>query len=202
MAGELYRSYRAQNQNVFVLAFHVDYWNHLHWNDPYSSRAYTDRQRAYARILDIRSLYTPQMVINGQIEFTGSNRSKALKAIDFSLASSSAAKIELEALSPQATPAFQLNYRVTGADTGTDIHFALVEGGLVRKIGRGENAGKTLRHEHVVRAFRTEHLDGNMSATTAVNLPRDLKFRNAKIVVYTQQRDSGHITAAAELSLQ
>lgn len=201
MAGEISRKYRKQNRNVFVLAFHVDYWNHLHWKDPFSQHAFTDRQRQYAHALGLRSLYTPQMIVNGREEFVGSNRTKAFATVEKMLKSPAAAKISLRARTPQTTPAFQVDYVVEAAGDDTDLHFALVEGGLVRKISRGENAGKTLRHENVVRVFQTVALPKNHRGTTAIALPRDLTFKNASIIAYTQNSETLAITAAAMLPL-
>ena len=57
--------------NVITLSFHVDYWNRLGWTDPFSSSDYSDRQREYSRQLNLESIYTPQLIVNGEYEFTG-----------------------------------------------------------------------------------------------------------------------------------
>src|SRR5450755_3698233 len=62
-------------ENVIVLSFHVDYWNNLGWKDPFSSKAFTERQYNYASAIHAE-VYTPQLVINGQSEMVGSNESK------------------------------------------------------------------------------------------------------------------------------
>src|SRR5690242_20522355 len=62
------------------LAFHVDYWDDLGWPDPYASKAWTDRQRAYADAHDDR-IYTPQMIVAGRSGFVGSQSTRAAKAI-------------------------------------------------------------------------------------------------------------------------
>src|SRR5476649_2001101 len=57
---------------VYILAFHVDYWNRLGWKDAFSSAEYSYRQSQYARWLKLSSVYTPQIVVNGHTEFVGS----------------------------------------------------------------------------------------------------------------------------------
>jgi len=52
------------DKRVFVLSFQVDYWNRLRWKDPFSQRAFSDRQRSYAQVLDDHRVYTRQMIVN------------------------------------------------------------------------------------------------------------------------------------------
>jgi len=66
-----------KGENVFVLSYHVDYWNRLGWKDPFSDEKYSDYQRIYGQQFNSRSIYTPQLVVNGSEHFTGSNRYKA-----------------------------------------------------------------------------------------------------------------------------
>lgn len=55
----------ADRPNLLALAFHVDYWDYLGWQDQFASPAFTERQRAYARAFRERGLYTPQIIIGG-----------------------------------------------------------------------------------------------------------------------------------------
>ena len=66
---------------VIPLSEHVDYWNGLGWPDPFASTVFTQRQEQYARALATRGLYTPQMVVDGRLEFVGSQRHTAREAI-------------------------------------------------------------------------------------------------------------------------
>lgn len=63
------------NKNIFLLAFHVDYWDRLGWKDSFSREEYTDRQRQYKQWLGLNVLYTPEFVINGTSEFAGDSKS-------------------------------------------------------------------------------------------------------------------------------
>ena len=60
------------DSNIIPLSFHVDYWNRLGWEDPFSSSEYSERQRSYAKQLNLESVYTPQLVVNGEYELVGS----------------------------------------------------------------------------------------------------------------------------------
>ncbi len=67
--------------DVIALELHVDYWNRLGWADPFSAPQFSARQGDYADRFDNESVYTPQMVVDGQTEFPGGNQAKARTAI-------------------------------------------------------------------------------------------------------------------------
>ena len=69
--------FRGENKPVFALAFHVDYWDHIGWKDPFGDAENTRRQRVYGTKMKLRSIYTPQLVVNGQRQFVGSHKSRA-----------------------------------------------------------------------------------------------------------------------------
>jgi hypothetical protein len=69
------------NPAVIVLSFHVNYWDGPQWRDPFASQASTDRQYAYARALRERSVFTPQLVVNGMQSLVGSEEVAIQRAI-------------------------------------------------------------------------------------------------------------------------
>src|SRR5690242_20233995 len=64
----------AKRPDVLALSLHVDYWDYIGWKDPFAHHAFTLRQREYSRALSQRYVYTPQMVINGDLQGVGSER--------------------------------------------------------------------------------------------------------------------------------
>ncbi|TAN03316.1 MAG: DUF1223 domain-containing protein [Rhodanobacteraceae bacterium] len=66
---------------VISLDEHVDYWNGLGWRDPWSAAQFTRRQNRYASTSDGASVYTPEMVVNGETGFVGSNAARAREVI-------------------------------------------------------------------------------------------------------------------------
>jgi hypothetical protein len=71
----------AERADVIALGFHVDYWDNLGWKDPLSAPGSTRRQRDYAQLFNLSSIYTPQMVIEGRREMVGSDRGAVLGGI-------------------------------------------------------------------------------------------------------------------------
>lgn len=137
---------------VFPLSFHVDYWNHIGWSDPFSAREWSERQQDYSRSLR-GDVYTPQLVVNGARGMVGSSERAVREAIASAIAEASSARLMLSALS---TPSGSIAIDVKGTqstDATLEVWVALVEDGLVTKVGRGENGGLTLRNDNVVRVL-------------------------------------------------
>ena len=54
------------SDRIVPLAFHVDYWNYLGWQDVFSQTSFTERQRQTAQINSSGFIYTPQLVLTGR----------------------------------------------------------------------------------------------------------------------------------------
>jgi len=125
------------------LAFHVDYWDHLGWRDPWAERGFSDRQRAYAEIWHNESVYTPGFVLNGKEWGDSSRRKDALKP--------SGAKAGVLAVSSSDTNRWQVNFAPVNADDQNyEVHAALLAGDLSSDVKAGENRGRRLNHDFAV----------------------------------------------------
>lgn len=122
------------------VALHIDYWNRLGWPDRFASRAFTDRQYAYAAVWSSDQVYTPCFVRNGAEWRTRDRRIVAEVGAPVGRLSATYDGAVLRADFSPVQP------RV-GA--GLQIHAALLGGGIISKITAGENRGETLRHEFV-----------------------------------------------------
>lgn len=164
---------------VIPLALHVDYWDYLGWSDPFAQRQFVARQEAYAE--HGSGVYTPQMVVDGDATFVG-GKSAAVKALEARRGQQTVpvkleASIEHDMLKAHAS-----------AESGT-VWIAVTESALDSKVQRGENAGRELKHDAVVRKLIK---GGGLELA----LPKTWK-RDALTVVAFVQDNLGPVRGAA-----
>jgi hypothetical protein len=195
---------------VIAIEEHVDYWNQLGWTDPFSSPQYRARQNDYAVAFHASNIYTPQMVVNGSVEFVGSDTNRAYHEIGAAVQAATT-QIELgTAPNSGDLELLDLSMRLTTPKTAklhdSNIYLAVTENNLATLVQRGENAGHTVRHSAVVRSFGVigkvdaKGASGGQVVST-LRLPREWKRENLRAVVFVQERDSFHITGASVIDL-
>lgn len=182
---------------VYILAFHVDYWNRLGWKDVYSDATYTKRQQQYAGWLNLSSVYTPQIVVNGQKEFVGSEENTLRNAIKYSLQKPVTAKLELNEVKTDKGQ-INLHYKTEGADQHTSLFLAIVQLNAQTKVKRGENGGHTLSHIQLVRQLKRISLKDENAGTASIELPKDPDPGKVELVAFLQNDTDGKIIAATQ----
>ena len=143
----------ARRGDVVALAYHVDYWDYLGWGDTLADPENTARQRDYARALGQRSVYTPQVVVNGREHMNGANRGKIEGAVADMDAAGKGLVIDV---SIRQTPESII------IDTGAGTHrkgkanvvLVFFEPATQVEIARGENAGKSISYWNAVSAIQ------------------------------------------------
>jgi len=191
---------------VIPLAFHVDYWDHIGWRDPFDSQRWSQRQQEYARAFRSNRIYTPQLVVDGRTECVGSEEGQVMRRIGDALDAPPAGRVTL-ALDP-LTPDGHLRVRVgaklsrTAAQGDLDLWVAVWETGLVTPVGAGENASRTLRNDYVVRRFeKVLALPGTAGAERSgeIVLGIDKRWKAAQLGVaaFLQDPATLHIHGAA-----
>ena len=194
--------------DIIVLSEHVDYWNSLGWQDPFSSADFSQRQTVYGDAFRNGSVYTPQMVVDGQQQFVGSDEKRAHAAV-IKAAKEARAKVELQMTSSKE-PAAKLSINITNlpqvtANDTAEVLLAITESNLLSNVARGENAGRSLTHTAVVRQLQTvgEVAAGSNSFTADATLPFNTAWRkeNLRIVVFIQERRTRRVLGAASLKV-
>jgi hypothetical protein len=197
----------SSTKSVIPLAYHVDYWNHLGWTDPFSSHEWSERQSAYAQVMNLNSDYTPQMVIDGNWQCVGSDGRSIARAVALARSVSALGRVRLQTKLGAAEPR-PLKIKVDAqilrtAQTGPLIvMLAIYENGLVSKIGGGENGGRRLRYDYTVRkllpAFELQPLQGASGAKELnIALDRSWSVDQLGVVAFIQDAASLRIEGAA-----
>jgi hypothetical protein len=140
----------AKRDDVLPLSFHVDYWDYIGWKDPFASPAHSDRQRAYASIFARSYVYTPQVVIHGIAETSGTNFGDLERKIQRAgRAPDTAVRLTLEDAGGLMVVVSAVPYPVDAA-----VWLVLFDTVHKTRVRRGENRGRTIHNFNVVRGIR------------------------------------------------
>src|SRR5260370_12175786 len=166
----------SSDRGVIPLAYHVDYWNHLGWSDPFSSRQFSERQSEYARAMKLTGEYTPQMVIGGAWQFVGSDSRSIARAVSAAHSTSTPGRARLPTnLGAESPRSLEVNVRAQSRPASAPGPFvvmvAVYENGLVSKIGAGENRGREITYDYTVRKLLPAfELDGAQAVEKEVRI--------------------------------
>lgn len=173
---------------VIPLAFHVDYWNHLGWSDPFSSKDWSRRQLFYVRAMSVSSAYTPQAVVNGTEQFVGSRQSAMNAAITKASQQPAVGRI---AVTATRTPR-ELIANISGeAPAGYDVLLVIFENDVTTAIAGGENGGKRPTEDAIVRKLIRVAPNGS------VKVPVDAGWKKLGAAVLLQNHETLAIGNAA-----
>jgi hypothetical protein len=177
---------------VVPLAFHVDYWDGPGWRDRFAQPGFAARQRGIAAGSKTQT-YTPQVVLDGKV-WTGWHRGGRVDA-QSAMPASFMMRVRRSDLQVQwqSEPA-----RRSGADD-YKVFVALVEDGLQSHVRAGENAGKALQHDHVVRALHGPDPAANGTARLRARAQVDLD--RARVVAWVQEARSGAVGQVLQVAL-
>jgi hypothetical protein len=189
---------------VLALGEHVDYWDRLGWRDPFSSAMYSTRQSDYdARVFHRHGVYTPQLVVDGQLERVGSDVSAIQRAIN---QAAHAPKAAVDVAVRRASDRdLRMDVHVNAPPPLTlresaDVLVAITEDNLVTEVPRGENGGRTLRHSAVVRSLISvgtlSPLERTWSTSASVPVAPEWNVANLRIISFLQERASRRIVGA------
>ena len=196
----------ANQENVFALGFHVTYWNRLGWKDSFSQKIFDDRQYKYGTQFQKDGVYTPQLVVNGAEEFVASRKGQVESAIKKALATPAHAQISLTKTEKDGD--FDIKYTLSGDLKDAALNFALVESNFATKVKRGENEGRTLKHDNVVRDFETVEIKKAANNTPitegshGVFPMKGWQVSNCSLIAFLQDKKTGQVLGAAKMGLK
>ncbi len=208
----LYSRQSIDGAQIVALEEHVDYWDGPKWVDHFSSPAFTERQKLYADAMDLESLYTPQMVVDGLVEFVGNNESRARATIS-ALGHAPLSAVHILPLDSghATTPApagAQVRLEAHGLTLSSPaaVYLVLAEDGLISRVSGGSNAGESWPHSSIARWF---HLTGTLSAkdtnfTASVALdPFQPGWHpeNLRLIAFVQEEETRRVVALGMVRL-
>ena len=132
------KSERGLWKDFVPLAFHVDYWDHLGWRDPFASKEWTARQYQYSANWKSESVYTPGFVLDGR-EWTGR-----------SIPAAATEKVGEMKVTIENQKLFSYFITTKGESKDLDFHIAQLGFDLTTKVSAGENSGRNLKQDFVV----------------------------------------------------
>ena len=187
-------------EQVYALSYHVDYWDYIGWEDPFSNSNFTKKQSIYNTKFRNRSNYTPELVINGKEHFVGSSQAKMAAGIEKYKEEKTVNSLTLKNVkSNKGSVTF--NYAVDGPQEGKDLRILLVLDERTTSVKRGENRNRTLKNSNVVVA---EKISGISSSEQAVSIPiPNIVNATEKISLIVLVEDGDYtITAAAKQKIE
>ena len=178
----------AKRSDIVALAYHVDYWDYIGWKDAFATRSTTERQRAYARVLKQRYVYTPEMVVEGIGHDTGRERGPIERLL-----------ADAQRRSPQrATP--ERSRAVGGPITiklAADVTLAIYDRRHSTPVASGENQGRMLENFNIVRHLEVLARWDGAAASWTLDADRLQPGQGAAVIV--QRADHGPVIGCNKL---
>ncbi|MBL1142796.1 MAG: DUF1223 domain-containing protein [Proteobacteria bacterium] len=144
-------------RSIVPVAFHVDYWNYISWADRFSSPKYSARQRRYARSKNLKTVYTPGFLLNGEEwrSFFGLRK----LPVD---SDNEVGNLKLNINDMELKAAFSPTKKMT--DKTLVLNIAVLGFDIKTNVRSGENHGKELKHNFTVLGYKTVPLYKNGTA--------------------------------------
>lgn len=187
---------------IVPLSFHVDYWNHIGWKDQFSSSKWSKRQRAYATKMRPSRTYTPQVVVQGEVDCVGSNERCIREAVQRMSARPSAGTVEIvQAREIGGSVFVDAEAKLVAGHQEAVATVVVYESGLSTDVRRGENRGRQLRNDFVVRALQAVGTipagdDDPRRVTARIPVQDSWRIENIGVAVFLANPSSRKILGA------
>ena len=188
---------------LIVLSEHVDYWNHDGWKDPYSSSQLTERQGDYAHAFRLGSPYTPQVVVNGDVNLKLGDSEQVRQTFQQAAAASTVpvtiTSVAMDVGSPGILRA-SVEVDERSAERNADIYEAVALDHVESQVLHGENGGKYLTHASVVQQFtKIGKIEKGKTFSKAIELKlkAGANPKNLRLIIFVQESGPGKVVGAA-----
>ncbi len=185
---------------IVPLAFHVDYWNHGGWSDPFSRHAWSVRQEEYVRRFALPAEYTPQAVVDGSAQLVGSREADLRNAIAAAAARPAAdVSLAVERGDRKALVTVRVARPASLVSRRLDLMVALFERDRDTNVAGGENGGRVLHDAYVVRSLdRAAKLkEGEPASEHAISLSVERGWERLGVAAFLQDPKTLDVFGAA-----
>lgn len=188
----------ANTKNIYLLAYHVDYWDRLGWKDQFSSNDFTKRQQKYQDWLNLYVMYTPQFIINGTTEFAGYNETALFEKVSHALKTKQSGSLEV---TPSASSASLIvKFKTDKIQDNSNLFVAVIQKQAISKVEHGENKGNTLHHVQIVKQLNSFPLD-KKEGNVKIPRPENFNSKDFEIIGFTQNTNTGQILQTTKADL-
>lgn len=184
----------AERPDVIALAFHVDYWDSLGWRDAFALPLSSQRQQQYGQTLQLRTIFTPQAIVDGHRSVLGSDRHAMLAVIN---AHRQAIPIKLAVVNSELV----IGLGDLPGSNHVDVNVVSYMQQASTAIGRGENTGHVLKEFNIVRSFK--QLDSWNGRARSYYVPlSSLPTDASHVAVMLQQPGQGQVIGATAITIR
>jgi hypothetical protein len=191
----------AQRDDIIAISWAVDYWDYLGWRDTAARPEFTERQKAYAKVLGNGMVYTPQAVINGLVHVNGSDEVKIERAIEKNFKSYSGSQVPVRLSAVDGKLVVHIGAAPEGAGAKeASVWLVPIAHRVEVPITRGENRGKTIVYSNVARGLIPVGTWNGKPMTVRLDVQSVVFGDSDRCAALLQQGRGGPIIGAAMLA--
>jgi hypothetical protein len=181
---------------LIVLGEHVDYWDDQGWRDIYSDHSFTVRQQSYAEQLRLKGPYTPQMVVDGALEFVGSDGQRATQAFE-KARTYPKVSVQISSLTLE-NGVVRAHIESGSMPSAAEVFVVLALDHAESQVLRGENGGHRLQHVAIARnLMRAGKVAKGAVFAKDVHLKAPPSDADYRLIAFIQEPNQGKILGAA-----
>jgi hypothetical protein len=190
-------------QLIVGISEHVTYWNQLGWSDPFSQPAFTDRQNAYGQRFHLDGIYTPQVVVNGEVQVVGSDGDAIRRALQAQNRSTPMTVHIVSAIPSGKSLAVTFSVAGQAPNKEAEIYAVIADDVTSSKVLRGENSGRTLSHVSVARSLtRIATVKGATTVTATLPEPTQGESTGGRhLILFAQTPGLGQVLSVESRAL-
>ena len=192
-----------QIDEIVPLAFHVTYWDYIGWQDPYGDTRFDSRQREISRHNSSSTIYTPQFVLDGK-DYRSYRRFS--EDIDKVVSQPAPVDLGISAMVNEGRANVTMDINIANTPLkDVAMYLAIYENNLSSQISAGENQGRKLRHDFVVRQLYGPFIQSQPNSEgrfrQSVGLLQNWKRKDLNLVLFAQNPHTGEVLQAVKLAI-